>query len=156
MATTKRHAPGILKLRSTTCRLRCPKTLTSKARAVWRPLVRMLSQLCDLRQGDCFALERYCVFFVEWRECKRFIREHGERYPMLSDHDPGNAERTPDGHFIVGWRTWPQVKELRWLAKTMRATEADFGMTAASRREPERAIPPAKDEPQSRELEDTL
>lgn len=112
----------------------CPRHLTKPQREVWRRLCRVLSSMCVLTTVDGAQLERYCVYYLRWRECESFLAQHGLTYMLRSD-DPYCyiGRKGEDGSAFVRFVEYPQVKESHRLHDALRKIEANFGLTPAAR-----------------------
>lgn len=87
-----------------------PKLGTAQRR-VWRDLVEQLASMNVLRRIDGWQLERYCRFFVRWRD----------------------TEKKLDGDSLdFDEREWLESRSLR-LHEALSKIEVQFGLTPASR-----------------------
>lgn len=112
----------------------CPRHLTEPQRKLWRQLCQMLEEMKVLTKVDGSQLERYCIYFVRWRECEAFIAANGISYPVKSD-DPGNYVGKLPGQdtAVVGFQEYPQVRESHRLHAALKQIEQQFGLTPSAR-----------------------
>jgi hypothetical protein len=81
---------------------RRPAHFTAAQKLICRAGARTLDAMGVLTKADGWALERYVVTFVRWRECELLIAQNGMTYAVRSD-DPSNyVGRPPDGSAAVG------------------------------------------------------
>lgn len=112
----------------------CPKSLNKAAREIWRRLTTMLDDLGLLTKIDGFQIERYCTYFVRWRECEAFIAKNGITYTLKADEATRYIGRLPNnGDFIAGFAEYPHVKESHRLDTALKQIEASFGLTPSAR-----------------------
>ncbi len=111
----------------------CPNHLGKEAKEVWRKIVKMLDTMGVLTKVDGGQIERYCVYFVRWRQCEEHIAKHGISYPLKSDDPTCFVGRLPDGEAVVGFVEYPQVRESHRLDKALKQIEAGFGLTPSAR-----------------------
>jgi len=99
-----------------------PRRLSKDEAVVWRRLCKHLDMIDLLSSVDSDAIEMYAVAYVRWRECERFIKENGIKYPIKNK----KGEVTSIGQF-------PEVSESRSLAKQLVVLAREFGLTPAAR-----------------------
>jgi len=114
--------------------------MTAEAKTHWRKLVKLLDAIGVLTRADLVLVERYCETLVQWRACRDFIKEKGMVYPVKkwNPHKDNGAEKNgtkrPLGGFeVVGFRDFPQVKNLTKLDTALLQHERELGLTPSSR-----------------------
>lgn len=119
-----------------------PAQLTDAQKQIWKRLTAELDSMGVLTKVDGWQLERYCVFLDRWRQCERFIAEKGLTYTLMAEAagDADDPEPPPqfvgqltDGRYVVGFKTYPQVKHSLDLHKALKEIEDRFGLTPAAR-----------------------
>ena len=100
----------------------CPSWLDTDAKAVWKNLAPKLDAMGVLTLVDQHALARYCHLWVQWRTAEAFIKENGFVYPLKDEKG--------DVRYV---QQWPQVSIANKLAQLLARSEAEFGLTPASR-----------------------
>ena len=101
----------------------CPDTLTDDERDVWDRVTALLDDMCVLTVADGAQLERYCRFYVRWRQCERIIAK-------FSSDDVLIGGLTNDGMRPVIRNAWAESHR---LAGELRRIEGQFGLTPAAR-----------------------
>ena len=112
----------------------CPAGLCPDGKKVWRNLTKHLLSMRLISEVDWPQLERYCIFFIRWRQCEQFIEKHGTTYPVKADNPDTYVVKPPDGGpCIVGWKLHPHVRESENLDHILKQIEANFGLTPSAR-----------------------
>ena len=120
-AAVKRNAPG---------KPRCPQWLSDRAKTIWKATVPKLIKLGIVGSIDEHTLSRYCIMYVQWLDCQKFLNNNGS---MLSGTDKNGNETT---------REYPQVRQARSLHKELLAIEREFGMNPSARASLKVELPP--------------
>lgn len=100
----------------------CPAHLAGEALAEWNRKVSQLSAMGVLTKVDGNALARYCDWWSIYVECMRFIRENGKVQVVRDDKGVVKYTKPTD-----------QIQIALKTSNEMRALEAEFGLTPASR-----------------------
>ena len=114
-------------------RPKIPHTLSKDQAKVWRQLTAILDDMSLLTKADSSQLERYCVYFVRWRECESFIAKNGMTYPVKADEPTCYVGSLSSGEYVVGFAEYPQLKESHRRDHALKQIEASFGLTPAAR-----------------------
>jgi P27 family predicted phage terminase small subunit len=101
---------------------RCPSRLPKAVKIVFRAVCRELTRLGVIARCDGAAIERYSVMLVEWVKAAEFLDKYGQTYTTLNDEGK-----------IAQVRPFPQVGIVKGFDEALRKTEAEFGLTPASR-----------------------
>ena len=111
-----------------------PASLSLDAKAIWDAVLDVLQAMGLLTVADGAQLERYCIYFVRWRQCEKNIAAQGMMTPIRA-RDPKRYIHMPaDGSDpIVGWEKHPQLRESRSLDKALKEIEMQFGLTPSAR-----------------------
>lgn len=114
---------------------RMPGHFTGELRSLWRRLTGQLDECGLLTQIDWAQLERWCVYFLRWRQCEQFLAANGTTYPVKND-DPSNYIGRIDDKSktaVVGFKEYPQVRESHRLDRALKQIEDRFGLTPSAR-----------------------
>src|SRR5205085_1113785 len=77
-------------------------------------------------------LERYCVYYLRWRQREAHLARHGLTYPAKSDDPTYYAIRLPGGPTaVIRFQECPAAKESHRLHQALAAIQAQFGPTPA-------------------------
>lgn len=109
-----------------------PRSLSAKAKAVWRKFVEDIDTDV-VSESDWRAIERYAINYVQWQKCCEFIERNGSCYFGTNGM----------------WSPFPQAKERDQLHKFLRECENDFGLSPRGRMAVTRKNKPKKSESQS-------
>lgn len=101
----------------------CPDWLSEPERAVWEQVVDLLAAMNVLTIADGAQLERYCRYYVRWRQCERVIAKFSTDEMLVGG-------LTNDGMRPVIRNAW---SESHRLACELRRIEGQFGLTPAAR-----------------------
>lgn len=116
-----------------------PRDMSPDAKKHWRKLVKLLDAMGVLTQADLVLVERYCELLAQWRAARAFINEKGSVYPVKKwnphkDNGEERGEKRPPGGFeVVGFREFPQLKQLTKLDTALLQHEREMGLTPSSR-----------------------
>jgi P27 family predicted phage terminase small subunit len=111
----------------------CPKHLSKPAKVVWRRITTMLDNMGVLAKTDGNLLERYCVYFVRWRDCEDFIAKNGVSYALKGEEGAQFVGRMSDGVLVVKFVEYPQLKESHRLDQALKQIEDRFGLSPSAR-----------------------
>lgn len=98
-----------------------------RALEAWKQLVPRLVRIGLARSVDGFALERYCIMVVWWRDAVAFVDKNQSTYPVRAEGKNGKPGR------LLDFREFPQAAAARKLAQQLVLLEREFGLTPASR-----------------------
>lgn len=100
----------------------CPTWIDDEAKAAWKQLLPLLTQMGVLTRIDRNALTRYCQLWSRWKKAELFIQKHGDTYPLKDDQGK-----------IKCLQQFPQVAIAHKLAAALTRLEQEFGMTPSAR-----------------------
>lgn len=95
--------------------IRCPQTLTGRARNTWKMLIPELKKMNNLAPIDRYLLQMFCEAYAEYEEMKALIQS-----PIVS---------TKNGNIIQH----PAVQVRNAAYKRMVQIAKEFGLSSASR-----------------------
>ena len=100
----------------------CPTWIDVDAKAMWKRLIPMLSDMGVLTEVDGNAVARYCQLWSRWKRAEQFIQKNGDVFPIKAE----------DGS-IKYLQQFPQVGIANNLAAQLNRLETEFGLTPSSR-----------------------
>lgn len=101
----------------------CPEWLSPDERAAWEHLTNLLAGMRVLTVADGAQLERYCRYYVRWRQCERIIAKFAQDELLVGGLT--NESMRP-----VIRNAWAESHR---LAGELRRIEGQFGLTPAAR-----------------------
>jgi P27 family predicted phage terminase small subunit len=108
-----------------------PSFVDERALQVWNALVPRIARVGLARSIDGGPLERYCVMFVQWRDCQEFIRKNGAEYAVRGEPRLVNGVEKPGR--VLYFREYPAVARAAKLSRDMLQIEREYGLTPAAR-----------------------
>ncbi len=115
-------------------RPRRPWGMTKDAAKCWTSLMHKLKKLGVLSRTDTDMLVTYCETWARWHAARRWLDQHGVKYPVFEKGDPGVDERgQPRERRVIGWRPWPEVAIEQQCRRDLRQLGAEFGLSPSSR-----------------------
>lgn len=103
-----------------------PAGLSDEIKAAWRMFAEQLQMIGVLAKTDLAALEAAASCYVEWKNARDFIAQHGVAYEEKSVDKNGDV-------VVLGWKKYPQTTALHAAENRLRLWLNQFGMTPASR-----------------------
>lgn len=108
-----------------------PTFVDDRALQVWNALVPRIARVGLARTIDGGALERYCVMFVQWRDCQEFVRKNGAEYAVRGE--PRRVKGVEKPGRVLYFREYPAVARAAKLSRDMLQIEREYGLTPAAR-----------------------
>ncbi|TVP11794.1 phage terminase small subunit P27 family [Shewanella sp. KCT] len=109
---------------------RMPSHLPPRAKAVWKRLCKLLSDMGVLTLADALALERLCDIYAEIIELQKDIAKNGRTYESIRPMDdvpgPGAMEQ-----YLI--KPNPAVGMLADADRRFKSYLVEFGLTPAAR-----------------------
>ncbi len=109
---------------------RMPAHLPPRAKAVWKRLCKLLSDMGVLTLADALALERLCDIYAEIIELRKDIDENGRTYESIKPLDDIDG---PDSMVQKLIKPNPAVGMLADADRRFKGYLTEFGLTPASR-----------------------
>jgi P27 family predicted phage terminase small subunit len=100
----------------------CPDWIDEEAKAAWKQVLPLLTQMNVLTRVDGNALARYCQLWSRWKKAELFIQKHGDTYPLKNESGG-----------IKCLMQFPQVAIAHKLSAQLTRLEQEFGMTPSAR-----------------------
>ncbi len=109
-----------------------PEFLDDSGKRLWQEIVPPLKLLGLAKPANREVLGRYCEMLVRYRELLVFIRKSGTTYPVRAPAGVPDAKGKTRVGPIIGFKEWPQYKQVRELEKNLLIYEREFGITPAA------------------------
>lgn len=119
-----------------------PDYFDEEHRRVWFSLCRELNSMEVLSTADKFPLERYVVFLLRWRACRKYLEENCGGHFSYQVRGPGTpAVVNLKGEIVKPavpgpikfFKTFPEVKQLQELSSHLMHIEDRFGLSPSAR-----------------------
>lgn len=106
--------------------------LDDAGQRLWHEVVPPLKLLGLAKPANREVLGRYCAMLARYRELLIFISKNGTAYPIRAASGVPDAKGKTKVGPIIGFKEWPQYKQLSNLEKMLLIYEREFGITPAA------------------------